>query len=295
MDWELRLITLYVEICEHYQTSLWTVSERFTNGGYKRCCDEEILTIQLWGIMGGLKEMKRIHRYAKDHLRQYFPALPGYAAYVHRVNKLGEAFGLIVNLIQSKRIKEGDESVYLVDSFPVALARGQHAYKARVASEIASKSYNATKKMYYYGVRVHTVARKREKTLPELEFAIIEGAARQDGPLFDQLRQKMSDNLVFGDKAYKRPDGDKFELENELKVITPIIKERGKELTQEQKVFSKAVSKIRQPIETFFGWLQKKTGIEDAGLVRSCAGLVSHIFAKIAAALIGRNYRCFDF
>ena len=35
MDWELGLITLYVEICEHQKQHLWSVSERFTNGVIK--------------------------------------------------------------------------------------------------------------------------------------------------------------------------------------------------------------------------------------------------------------------
>ena len=103
--------------------------------------------------------------------------MPQYAAYVHRVNRLSEAFRMLVNLIQSKRITEEDESVYLVDSFPIALAKGQHAYRVTVAPKLASKSYNATKKMFYYGVKAHVVARKREGRLPELEILIIEEAA----------------------------------------------------------------------------------------------------------------------
>lgn len=296
MDWELGLITLYVEICEHYEDHLWAVSERFTNGGYKRCGDEEILTIHLFGIGRGMRDIKSIHKYATAHLKEYFPHVPQYAAYVHRVNRLSEAFRMLVNLIQSKHILAEEGSLYLVDSFPIALAKGQHAYNARVAPGVASKSYNATKKMFYYGVKGHAVMRKREGRLPELEIFILEGAARQDGPMFDQLRQWMGNNLVFADKAYVRPDGHRFELQNDLKVITPTIKCRGqKVLTPEQKVFSQAVSKIRQPIETFFGWLQRKTGIQDAGLVRSCAGLLSHIFAKLAASLISRTCPCFDF
>ena len=42
--------------------------------------------------------------------------------------------------------------------------------------------------MYYYGVKAHVVARKREGTLPDLEILVIEKAARQDGPVFDQIR-----------------------------------------------------------------------------------------------------------
>jgi hypothetical protein len=203
---------------------------------------------------------------------------------------------MLLNIIQSERVLKDDEGVYLVDSFPIVLAKGQHAYKATVASEIASKSYNATKKMYYYGVKAHVVARSRDKGLPELELLILDGAARQDGPVFDQLRLMMHDNLVFADKAYKRPDEQAIEMKQELKVITPAFKEKGqKKLSNEQAKFSKAVAKIRQPIETLFGWINKKTGLQDAGLVRSSAGLATHIFGKFVAALISKIYPCFDF
>jgi len=64
------------------------------------------------------------------------------------------------------KVLESDEDLYLVDSFPIILAKGQHAYTAKFAPELASKSFNATKKIYYYGVKDHVVARKRTATLP---------------------------------------------------------------------------------------------------------------------------------
>lgn len=296
MCWELRLISLYIEISEHYKRDLWVTCQRFTNGGLKNCSDEEILTVYLFGILQGFRTIKSLHRYALTHLGSYFPGLPQYAAFVHRVNKLSEALRLFLNIIQSPRVLQDDPGVYLVDSFPIVLAKGQHAYRATAASEVASKSYNATKKMYYYGVKAHVVARSRENSLPELELLVLEGAARQDGPIFDQLRLMMHDNLVFADKAYKRPDEQLIEKEQELKVITPAFKERGqKKLSPEQAIFSKAVAKIRQPIETLFGWINKKTGIQDAGLVRSTAGLTTHIFGRLGAALLSKIYPWLDF
>lgn len=296
MDWELGLITLYLEISDHYEQNLWVSCQRFTNGGIKRCSDAEVLTVYVFGILRGFRTIKSLHGYALSHLKPYFPGLPRYAAFVHRVNKLSEACRYFLEIIQSNRVFNDDEGVYLVDSFPIVLAKGQHAYTATVASEIASKSYNSTKKMYYYGVKAHVVARSRAKGLPELELLVLDGAGRQDGPVFDQLRLMMHNNLVFADKAYKRPDEKRIEIEQDLKVITPTIKERGqKKLLPEQAVLSKAVAKIRQPIETLFGWINKKTGIQDAGLVRSTAGLVSHIFGRFLAALLSRIYPCLDF
>lgn len=51
--------------------------------------------------------------------------------------------------------------------------------------------------------------------------------------------------------------------------------------------FSKTVSKIRQPIESFFNWLIEKTDIQRASKVRSTKGLLVHVFGKMAAAFIG--------
>jgi len=65
MSWELRLISLYLEISEHYKQSLWVEFERFSNGGYKRCTDEEILTVYLFGILTGFRNIKKIHQYAQ--------------------------------------------------------------------------------------------------------------------------------------------------------------------------------------------------------------------------------------
>uniref|UniRef100_UPI00048D5153 transposase n=1 Tax=Psychromonas hadalis TaxID=211669 RepID=UPI00048D5153 len=170
----------------------------------------------------------------QDHLSDPFPKLCGYAAFVHRVNKLSNGFIALISFLQAKKISADDDRVYLIDSFPITLAKNNYAYTAKVAPERASKSYNSTKKMYYYGVKAHVVARKREASLPDIEIIFIEEAKRQDGPVFDQIRPMLTDNLLFGDQAYKRPDEDNVELEQELKVLTPIKKQRGRRSCQQR-------------------------------------------------------------
>lgn len=149
-------------------------------------------------------------------------------------------------IVQSKQVSEEDEAAYLADSFPIILAKGQHAYTSRVASSLASiGGYNAIKKMYYYGVKAHVVARSRKQGLPEIEILVIDEAARHDGPVFDQFRFMMNNNLTFADKAYKRPDEQLIEMERDLKVITPPMKDRGqKKLSPEQASFSAHPTRI---------------------------------------------------
>ena len=50
------------------------------------------------------------------------------------------------------------------------------------------------------------------------------------------------------------------------------------------------VSFVRQPIESFFNWLNEKTQIQKASKVRSSKGLLVHIFGRIAACLLFFNY-----
>jgi len=68
IDWDTSLITLYLVICNAYQQKLWAVCQRFTNGGYKRFTDEEIMTIYIQGNLKGFKTIKQIHTYVRHYL-----------------------------------------------------------------------------------------------------------------------------------------------------------------------------------------------------------------------------------
>lgn len=51
-------------------------------------------------------------------------------------------------------------------------------------------------------------------------------------------------------------------------------------------LYSKAVSSIRQPIESLFNWFIEKSDIQNASKVRSTKGLNLHLFGRLAAAFI---------
>ena len=77
-----------------------------------------------------------------------------------------------------------------------------------------------------------------------------------------------------------------------LSLFTPVkaIKGESPEITKREKVardlFSTAVSKVRQPIESLFNWLNEKTNIQRAMKVRSTSGLLVHTMGKIAITLM---------
>ena len=294
MNWQEQLITIYLYVCKHYEQNLWVYCQRMSNHADLSFSDEEVITLYLFGIIDKHKEIKQIYQYADRHLREWFPKLPSYVAFIQRLNKAAAIFAPLLEIIQveqeTARAKRGDTQVLLIDSFPVALAKQGHRFKACVAKGFANAGYCSTKKLYYYGACVHVVARKQAGTLPSPEFIGVTPASYHDGPIFDQIRPELTNDTLFGDKAYERPDANQVELAQNLTVLTPVKKKKGqKYLDADEQWLSRAVSQVRQPIETLFGWIEEKTGIECAGKVRSYEGLMVHVFGRFAAAMFFWN------
>ncbi|MDP2098388.1 MAG: IS982 family transposase [Methylobacter sp.] len=291
MNWQEQLITIYLYICKHYQNNLWVYSQRMSNYADLSFTDEEVIAIYLFGVIDKNRELKKIYGYADRHLRPWFPRLPSYTAFVQRLNKVADVFAPLLDIIQQEQEEKNQGQVWLMDSFPVALAKQGHRFKAHVARELADAGYCSTKKLYYYGVRVHIVGRRQAGTLPNPEYIGVTGASCHDGTVFDQIRPELTHNELYGDKAYHRSDAKDVRETQNLTVLTPVKKQKGQRYLEPQDQWlSTAVSRIRQPIETLFGWIEQQTGIECAGKVRSYSGLMVHVFGKLAAALFFWNY-----
>ena len=135
MDWELKLITLFVYICNHYDESLWVYGERHSNNSEPTFSDAEVIVVYLWGIMRGYGKIKPIYNYTKDHLKPCFPFLPSYKNYVVRLNRINEVFIPLLAQIQSDFTELGDmEIIKLIDSMPIMMAKAQRSGNAKVAN-----------------------------------------------------------------------------------------------------------------------------------------------------------------
>ena len=167
MAWQDTLIQLYLYICQHYQRHLGPLALRLSNNDHPEFTDEEVLTIYLFGIIKKHRTIQDIYGYVKDHLFDWFPALPSYGGYVQRLNRLCEVFPALVEQVLRDCARCGVlEDVRLVDSMPVVLAHERRSSQAKVAPELANKGYCASKKMYFYGVKVHLLAFRGPGTLP---------------------------------------------------------------------------------------------------------------------------------
>jgi hypothetical protein len=167
-----------------------------------------------------------------------------------------------------------------MDSQPVILAQQSRRFNAKVArQEVANSGYCPTKKLHYRGLKIHLVGDYRPGTLPLPRYLGVTPTGMNDGPALDTIAPALAYREFYSDKAYeyltRNPD-------LAFAVLTPVKKDKGQEhLDSADRLYSAAVSRLRQPIESLFNWIHEKTGIECASKVRSFRGLLVHVFAPL--------------
>lgn len=287
MDWQGKLISLYLFICNEYKKHLWAYCERMTNHADLSFSDEEVITIFLYGVTNKRRELKEIYQEAERYLKPWFPKLPSYVAFVQRINRVCDIFVPLIESLQSSLPADIHfETHQLIDSMPIVMAKQGRRFKAKVAKEIATPNgYCATKKMHYYGVKLHVLGRYRKGFLPIPRYIGLTNAGLGDRKAYEQILPELSEN-VFADKAYQKEN--KSILRDDFVLLhTPVKKQKGQKLLDSaDRLLSSAISSIRQPIESFFNWLEEKTHIQMASKVRSYNGLMVHVFGRIAAAFL---------
>ena len=290
MDWEVELISLYLFVCKHYQNNLSNYCQRMSNYVDLKFSDEEAVTLYLYGVIEGYRTLKSIHRYAKKHLMSWFPHLPKYGAFDQRINKLHDIFIPLVDLMSTQLTNSlnMESLIGLTDSMPIIMAQRGRRFHAKVAPEIATKNgYCATKKLYYYGVKLHVIASQQAGTLPVPACIGLTNAGMNDRKAFEQIISFLPSNMLtcYADKAYQ-VENEAIHQEHNVTLFTPVKKEKGQKfLDAADQWLSTAISQVRQPIESFFNWVNERTGIQIASKVRSSRGLMVHVFGRLAAAL----------
>ena len=85
------------------------------------------------------------------------------------------------------------------------LARGGHAYRERVARDVASVGYCASKKTYFHGVRLHTIAQRRCGTIPLPRHIWLREGACHDLQSVREQEIYLPQSTLIGDKAFPDP------------------------------------------------------------------------------------------
>ena len=169
---------------------------------------------------------------------------------------------------------------------PVMLASGSFSRRARVARDIANTGYCAAKRLHFHGVRLHCIARRSSGSLPKPFRIWLREASVHDLTSLKEQQIFLPNSTLFGDKAFSDKALETLFKEQNTQLLVPKKKPKGKDLETFEKEQNRLISRLRQPIESFFNWLIAKTQIQRASQVRSTDGLLVHCFGKLTFALL---------
>jgi len=283
MDWQMKLIESYCTLCDLSLEGVFDCTARTSSNSNPDFTDEEVLTIYFYGLMEEVKTVKACHSLAKKFLIDFFPRLPGYKQYSKRLKRLWPTMSEIIN----SKAYIGDFGGclgFLLDSMPIVLSKKTDKKTSRKLDSIASKGYCASKKMYYYGVKLHIIGSRSLGKIPDLCLVNITPAHEHDISTLKQAAYYLQEFDIYCDKAYCNQS---FQNDTALTrgnlIATPIKNKPGTPQSSYEKRHNSFISKIRQPIESLFSMLSRNFGINNAQNVRSEDGLWTHIYGRLSS------------
>lgn len=284
---------IYDYVCEKFEEHLQFECERFSNNNKPKLTDQEIITIYLFVMQHqGIFKMNKIHQFASEYLLSWFPDLGSYRAFNQRINRISNVMNIFVEMLLTEfSPKQCSTKFSVLDSMPIVTCSGKRSGK--VAPEITDKGYCSTKSMYYFGMKLHALGFCNTGRLPHPEQIIFTPASVNDLTLYKEAWSEIENRTFFGDKIYN--DAPFFQNMNDAfnsEMLTPVKAVKGmpdvlkKFDRASDDLYSRAVSRIRQPIEALFSWLIEKSDIQKASKVRSTKGLAIHVYGRLAATFI---------
>lgn len=283
-----NLINLYCTICQCNDIRFLAKLQHRSNNKSAQFTDTELITVYLWGKKTGLSTRKDVYRFTKTYLLEWFPKLPSYQAFCRRLNRLAEAFTALAEIwMEQEPATVPGSDCYLLDSCPITMATGSRSNSSKTAREVCDLTRNSTKNQWYHGVKLHAFVMCHPHRLPlpcSLQISKASlcdlWAARQIAPDCAPIKN----GRLYADRAYiDREWKDWMKKERNVDVITPRKKQKYDTFCTGDAA-STFVSSVRQPIESYFNWLNAKTGIQNAPHLRSFPWLLVHVFSCLAFA-----------
>lgn len=289
---EIKLIHLYYYVCQCYTTQLRWQVQRFSPNSFEgHITDQELITIYLFATASEQKdELKQIYDFTLKYWHSWFPNLGTYQNFANRLNRLSDCLPLLTDILMAQISGDSSSETALVDSLPIITCSARR--RPKVALSLTGKGYCAAKKLYYHGCKLHLLSGHRPGQMPLPRQAGFTPANVHDLTALRPVLEQLQNTTVFADKAYADKELQQKLLQNNTTILTPPKKVKAKPVALEQfdkaanDLLAKAISSIRQPIESLVNWLQQKVNIQNASKVRSEKGLKLHIFEKMTAALI---------
>ncbi|MGW1836435.1 IS982 family transposase [Streptomyces sp. NPDC002067] len=270
-DLETLATALYVKIDD-------SLAGARRSGRPPRLTDSELLTVAVMQAVLGFVSEARWLRFARRHLANEFPYLPGQCGY----NKRLRAANTLISRFIRTLARDTDlwhDDVWIVDSTPVECARSRPTVKRSDLAGWAAYSYCPSHSRFFWGLRLHLLC--TPGGLP-LAWALTNPKLDEREVLTDMLTSDTDllfthpGQTVIGDKGYVSRRLDAFMTNHGLTLLRPSYR------NNKPRPGEHFLRPIRQLIESVNDTLKGQLDLEHHG-ARTPAGVLARIGQRILA------------
>jgi len=130
------------------------------------------------------------------------------------------------------------------------------------------------------------IAARRPHCLPLPERLALSRASQHDLAALREFNPRLGAYALFADKADADADTSAALQKSGTYLLTPYKRRRNEPEMCVPTLFNRFVSRMRQPLESLFGWLIQRTNLQNASRARSTNGLLAHCYGKLAVACL---------
>lgn len=248
-----------------------------SRGFQPKLSDAEVITMEIVGEFMGKDQDKGIWRYFHNHWHHWFPCLGSRSNFAKQSANLWDLKRRIQDHI-AWEIGAMDDSIHLVDGFPMPICKYARASGSRCFKGEAGFSYCAAKDEKYYGFEGHVLV-----SFDGVICGYALAAANIDErDVLPEMVTGLQGGLI-GDKGYIRPDLKQQLAQQGIDLQTSLRK--NMEDTRSKAFVAQLMSR-RRLVETVIGQLTERFHIEKVR-ARNTWHLANRFIRKILAHTMG--------
>ena len=189
--------------------------------------------------------------YRKTHLvssaHHYFSEILSHSQLVRRIHRIPKHAWYMVFFTLQIFLRDKEKKTFIVDSFPVKAYENNKSFRARIFSGKKFHGYTASKKQYFFGIKVHMIV---DTNGVPIEFSFTPGSASDSKSLQDFSIDLPESSWLLADAAYTNYDFEDYLLEFDGIKLLP---KRRKNLKRQNSLEEESlISGQRNSIETVF-------------------------------------------
>ena len=178
---------------------------------------------------------------------KFFKKILSHSQLVRRVHQIPNCLWYMVFYSLQVYLRNTKNYCFIVDSFPVKAYENHKSFRARIFKKKEYHGYTASKKQYFFGIKVHMVV--DSDGIP-IEFIFTPGNCSDILALKNMTLDLPKGSLILGDKAYNN-----YSFEDALMVqngISLVAKRKFNQKRQHSEELSQLLRKERNKVETVF-------------------------------------------